>query len=64
MSLNFFPTISLVVGDSTTHSTLSRGESIGLAFDTEAGLMSSIAALVVIILMIVSFDTIGTMFIF
>lgn len=42
------PSVNLVVGDSETHSTLSRGESIGLAFDTEAGLCSALAASVIL----------------
>jgi hypothetical protein len=43
-----FPSINLVAGDSESHSTLSRGESIGLAFDTEAGMFSALAASVIL----------------
>jgi hypothetical protein len=48
------PSIDLVAGDSALHSTLSRGESIGLTLDTEAGLASVIAACVILILIFVS----------
>lgn len=44
------PSIDLVAGDSATHSTLSRGESIGLTIDTEAGLASVIVAFFILVL--------------
>jgi hypothetical protein len=50
-----FPSINLVAGDSETHSTLSRGESIGLAFDTEAGMFSALAASVLLSIIFVCF---------
>jgi hypothetical protein len=48
------PSIDLAAGDSATHSTLSRGESVGLLFNTVAGLFSTIAAFVILILIFVS----------
>jgi len=51
------PSINLVAGDSNTHSTLSRGESIGLVFDAESGLGSIIAAFVILILVFVSLQS-------
>jgi hypothetical protein len=48
------PSIDLAAGDSPSYSTLSRGESIGLTLDTEAGLASTIAAFVILILIFVS----------
>ena len=50
-----FPSINLVAGDSESHSTLSRGESIGLAFDTEAGMFSALAASVILSIIFVCF---------
>lgn len=49
-----FP-IKLVYGDSETHSTLSRGESIGLVLRTESGILSAMAASVILVLIFVSF---------
>ena len=46
--------INLVAGDSENHSTLSRGETVGLAFDVEAGLFSALAASVVLAIIFVS----------
>lgn len=51
-----YPSVKLVAGDSAFHSTLSRGESIGLAFRTESGLISSISASVILILIFVSLE--------
>jgi len=50
MGSTFVPSVNLVAGDSTMHSTLSRGESIGLALDTEAGIASAMAAMIILIL--------------
>jgi len=44
------PSVKLVAGDSETHSTLSRGESIGLTSVMGAGLISAIAASSILIL--------------
>jgi hypothetical protein len=44
--------------DPATHQVLSRGESIGLAFDTLAGLASALAAAYVLMLIFVSLDQI------
>ena len=46
--------INLVAGDSENRSTLSRGETVGLAFDTEAGLCSALAASVILAIIFVS----------
>ena len=46
--------ISLVARDSLIQTILSRGESVGLAFDTEAALCSAIAASAILILILVS----------
>jgi hypothetical protein len=54
MASTFMPSIDLVAGDSATHSTLSRGESIGLTLETEAGLASAMAAIVILVLIFVS----------
>jgi hypothetical protein len=56
------PSVNLVAGDSETHSTLSRGESIGLAFDTEAGLCSALAASVILAIIFVSFRCLDNIF--
>jgi hypothetical protein len=44
--------------DPATHVVFSRGESIGLAFDTLAGLVSALAAACVLMLIFVSLDQI------
>jgi hypothetical protein len=50
------PSTNLAAQDPTLHTTLSRGPSIGLAFDTEAGLLSAIAAFIILILISVSLE--------
>jgi hypothetical protein len=47
-------TVNLLARDAAIHTTLSRGESLGLALDVEAGLASTIAAAVILILIFVS----------
>jgi hypothetical protein len=56
--------IKRVAGGSILHFTLSRGESIGLAFETEAGLSSAIAASIVLGLVFVSLEHFWTNFFF
>ena len=51
-----FPTMQLGARDSAKLVTLSRGESIGLALDTEAGIISTIAASVILIILLVSYE--------
>jgi hypothetical protein len=54
MAPTLSPSINLVAGDSEYQSTLSRGETVGLAFDTEAGLFSALAASVILAIIFVS----------
>ena len=54
MASAFMPSINLAAGDSTTHSTLSRAESVGLILDAEAGLASAMAAIVILVLIFAS----------
>ena len=62
MAPTLSPSVHLVAGDSETHSTLLRGESIGLAFDTEAGLFSALAASVILAIIFVSFGCLDSIF--
>jgi hypothetical protein len=48
------PYANLVTRNIVLHFTLLRGESIGLALDTEAGLLSTIASFVILMLISVS----------
>jgi hypothetical protein len=51
-----FPSMQLGARDSAKLVTLSRGESIGLALDTEAGIISAIAASVILIILLASYE--------
>ena len=44
----------LVARNAVLHFTMSRGESIGLALDTEAGLFSTIASFIILVLISVN----------
>jgi hypothetical protein len=46
--------VKLVARDPETHSRFTRGESIGLAFDTLAGFASTIASTIILIVIFVS----------
>jgi hypothetical protein len=54
MSAADLHTTSFAARDEATSYTLSRGESIGLTLDTEAGILSAVAASVVLIVVFVS----------
>lgn len=46
-------TLFLIARDSATHVTLTHAESIGLFFDTMAGMLSTTAAAVILVLILV-----------